>query len=441
MSMSEICTCFFESDDSPEEDINHGWHTIYSEKASVKIEGLQSDSEYDIHVYYNTDEKKECIPLTTYKTASSGFGDPFRNIDAFLIISERDEEGKVLRQKESADIKMSSSIGCLNAKVKPVMDSGLYSDVNLSAVSDEIKKGENAFIVKNSREEYCYRNEKGIWLVYIRTDSLKEGWIEAGKLMIDSKYLFTPDNELYSVRVNRTNAESSVFTAGGNAWMVDGYSEFDSRYDVLMQEGFSPFERIEGYNFIENVTGEKLPNYGSSKEMPIIWDLAMELIQCEKNALQNGYVLLLYDGYRPQSASQRVYENLGGSGILSLEINDKNLAKGFLQSGNYDYTYYISKYSRHNQGTAIDLSLFKFESLEKTYGEVEMQTKMHTLDFRGNMLYNNWEADLLSDIMMGHGSNLECLGVKSEWWHFQLKKGRTDLYPFIDKYGYCDFEF
>ena len=57
------------------------------------------------------------------------------------------------------------------------------------------------------------------------------------------------------------------------------------------------------------------------------------------------------------------------------------------------------------------------------------------------MLYNNWEADLLSDIMMGHGSNLECLGVKSEWWHFQLKKGRTDLYPFIDKYGYCDFEF
>ena len=70
-----------------------------------------------------------------------------------------------------------------------------------------------------------------------------------------------------------------------------------------------------------------------------------------------------------------------------------------------------------------------------------MQTKMHTLDFRCNMEYNTWAADLLIDIMTSHGSNLEYLRDKQEWWHFQLQTELTGLYPLIDQYGYSDIIF
>ena len=440
MSMDEICTCIDNNDSNAEEKRENGWHIIETSDNKVTISGLKPGSETDIHIYLKDEAKSEYKELTSYNTLASGYGDPFADEDSFFCFSERDmTSGKVINKGEITEVKMSSPEGCLGAKVKLTLETEIYSDVSSIELLGKVKKGADGKITADSNGNYCYYTQNGNWLVHFEDTEGNKGWLNARTLMIDAMSLFKPENGLYGTRINRTNAKSSIFTAGGSAKAVDNTSDSESRYNVLNSDSLD--KQAGGLNSIDNVTGEVLPNYGSSEEFPVIWDLALEINECQKNALENGYVLILYDGYRPQSASKRVSDSLSGSGYLSVNVNNKNLAKGFLSSGSLDYTYYISKYSRHNKGTAVDLSLVRFSAPYTLSEEAEMQTKMHTLDFRCNMHYNTWEADLLSDIMMGHGSNLECLGVRSEWWHFQLKNNRKDLYPLIDSYGYNDFVF
>lgn len=439
LSMDEICTHIKHDEGNSVESRENGWHVIEAKGSSLSISGLEPDKEYELHVLCNnTSESK---PVETIKTPAYGFGDPFKDIDSFFCVSEREETGKVIKRGKIKEVKMSSPNGCLNAKVKPVMDSDLYDDILLVSKSSSIEKGAEAKIIMDQNGHYCYLTDEGDWLVFIEDVSGNKGWIDARKLMIDSMRLFSPEDSKYAVRISRSNAYSSLFTAGGNAKEVNGSSDSESRFDIIKNDDFNINDDFDGYNLIENITGTALPNYGSRDELPVIWDLAHELIQCQKGALENGYTLILYDGYRPQSASKAVSDNLSSEGYLSKSINNRNLAKGFLQNGSYDHTYYISKYSRHNKGIAVDLSLVRLTADGEDDGEAVMQTKMHTLDFRCNMYYNTWEADLLSDIMMGHGSNLECLKVRSEWWHFQMKNDRTDIYPLFDKYEYNDFVF
>ncbi len=92
-------------------------------------------------------------------------------------------------------------------------------------------------------------------------------------------------------------------------------------------------------------------------------------------------------------------------------------------------------------GVATDLSIVRIDSATELGEDAHMQTKMHTLDFRCNMAYNTWEADRLTDIRAGHEATLVYLGLRQEWWHFQLRYTRTDLYPYISSIKYEDFAF
>lgn len=442
MSMSEICTCFAEgSEDSGIEDANHGWHSFETDKGSFDITGLTPGREYEVHILYKNNE--EYHPKFHVTTASSGYGDPFLSIDAILTLSTRDENtGKVLDRGSSTSVKMSSVNGCNGVTVKPVISLPVYSDADKSEQLASVAAGSELKIMVDTNLHYCYLAPNGDYYVRVKNDTDNiQGWVNARFLMVDAYGLFKVDDTVCGIHIDRTNAKGSIFTAGGNGNSVDITSEENSRYDCLADGNRSVFLNSSGYNTINNVTNQKLANYGSENQMPVIWDLALELIQCQKNSLENGYTLLIYEGYRPYSASQQVSGNLSGQGILSNVVYNTNLAQGFLTDKTYDYSYYISKASRHNKGTATDLTLCKVNSLTELGNEVNMQTKMHTLDFRCNMLYNNWQADLLSDIMMGHGSNLECLSVRSEWWHFQMNNSRTDIYPYIKDYNYYDIVF
>lgn len=442
MSMGEICTCFQEGmDDSGVEDANHGWHSFETDKGSFNLTGLSPDRDYEIHILYK-DKTEEYLPKFTLRTASYGYGDPFESIDAFLTISTRDEStGKVLEVGNRTSVKMSSDNGCQNVVVKPVKDLPAYTDVSKASQATTMSKGAELKIMVDTNGNYCYLSEDKNYYVRVKDENENQGWVNARFLMVDAKGLFSPSDSVGGILIKRTNASASIFTAGGNGKAVDLASDENSRYDCLADGNSSTYLNSVGYNRINNVTGEKLANYGSSNQMPVIWDLALELIQCQKSSLENGCTLLMYEGYRPYSASQQVSGNLSGQGILANVVYNTNLAQGFLTDKSYDYSYYISKASRHNKGTATDLTLVKINSLTEVGDELPMQTKMHTLDFRCNMLLNNWQADLLSDIMMGHGSNLECLSVRSEWWHFQMNNKRTDIYPYIGEYEYYDIVF
>ena len=377
-------------------------------------------------------------------TTESGYGDPFKSVYSLFRSSERDENtGVILSLGETYTVQMTSSEGCQNAVVKPMFDIGMYGDTSLSEdqLVKNVAKGSKLIISADEGNNYCYYDAADGYRLYVTDEEGQSGWIEARRVLIDMNRVFAVSS-MYSMQFDRTNAYSSIFTAGGDARNVELDSEStDTRYNPLLFGGDkSQFMTTTGYNGIDGITGLELYNYESPEYMPVIWDLAIELKQCQKNALENGYTIKMYEGYRPLSTSELVYNNLLNSGSLALVVGDTNLAQGYIVGQSYNVGYYIGIKSRHNRGVATDLTLVRINA-NGAYEEAYMQTKMHTLDFRCNMYYNTWEADLLTDIMIGHGSNLEYLAARQEWWHFQLRNDRKDLYPLVESYGYEDFKF
>lgn len=432
MAMADICTAY-------DEKSSDFYLTRTVSINNATITGLDPNSTYDVMVL---DMDGAVVSENSVTTTSSGYCDPFKAVDSIFTFSERNEEtGEVIERIDNRTVVMSSENGCLGTEARTMMTTPIYSDAELNTKLGEYTTGETVFIAPDENDNYCYLKDNGTYTVYVKSENGTEGWINARRLMVDSKHIYTPTNPIYGIQINRTNAYSSIFTTGGDAFAVDYNEDQTTRFNAIASSNQSEYMNATGYNIIEGITGEVLPNFGSTEQMPVVWDLAMELKQCQKNALENGYTLLIYEGYRPAATSKAVQGNLSYLGYLSIPINNTNLAQGYLTDQTYGVSFYIAKSSRHNRGVATDLTLMGFDSPEELGQEIRMQTKMHTLDYRCNMHYNNWQADLLTDIMIGHGSHLEYLAVRSEWWHFQLKTERKDLYPLVGEYTYMDFVF
>jgi len=443
-TMSEICTAVCEGADTGEESEANGWVRKTTSDTRMTISGLDPNTAYHIHVVYTDERIGQYIDTFDVSTEYSGYGDPFKAVDSLMRVSQRDDEtGQVISVGETVTVQMTSVNGCQGVVVKPMLETGLYSDVSLqdTGLISTLAKGTRLIITPDEGNNYCYYDGDNGYRLYVMTEDGQSGWIEARRVLIDMNKTFSVDS-IYSMQFDRTNAYSSIFTAGGDAMNVELDSEPDSRYNPLLLNGDkAAYMSTTGYNGIDGVTGLELYNYESPDYMPVIWDLALELKQCQKNALENGYTIKMYEGYRPLSTSQLVYNNLANSGSLSLAIGNTNLAQGYITGQSYNVGYYIGQKSRHNRGVATDLTIVRLNSATELGEEAHMQTKMHTLDFRCNMFYNTWEADLLTDIMIGHGSHLEYLTYRQEWWHFQLRNDRKDLYPLVETYGYEDFVF
>lgn len=444
-SMSEICTAVCEAEDTGEESEANGWIKKNTSDNRMTLSGLEPGMTYHIHIVYENEELGQYIDAFDVSTLENGYGDPFLAADSLMRVSERDEStGTVISLGETISVQMTSDTGCQGVVAKPMFDIGIYSDVSLdeSVRIGTIAKGSKLFIEPDEGDNYCYYDASNGYRLYVLTeDGSIDGWIDARTVLIDMNKLFSVDS-IYSMQFDRTNAYSSIFTAGGDARRVEVDSDPDTRYNPLNVNGDKDaYMSTSGYNGIEGVTGIELLNYESKDYMPVIWDLAIELKQCQKNALENGYTIKMYEGYRPLSTSQLVYNTLNDSGSLSFPISGTDLAQGYITGQSYNVGYYIGIKSRHNRGVATDLTLVKLNSATELGEEAHMQTKMHTLDFRCNMFYNTWEADLLTDIMIGHDSHLEYLTYRQEWWHFELRNNRKDLYPLVEAYGYEDFEF
>jgi D-alanyl-D-alanine dipeptidase len=391
----------------------------------VKLTGLYSGKTYHVTVKRAT-TGEVYVEEFTADTEESGYGDPFEGIDGILTTSEG-----------SNMVVLSSETGSLGAKLWAQFDTKLYDSVDLTKKTAKITGGTAMTVTKDENGNYAYLRKKNRWSLYVTTEDGQTGWVDADCMFVDITDLFDSHNNSYGIQINRTNAYSSIFTAGGSATEIDTTSEASTRYNPLKASSGDDSLTVSGYNEIAEVTGRALKNYGSKDQMPVIWDLALELIQCQKNSLRDGCTLLIYEGYRPLSTSQQVSSSMWSNNYLAHTENGKNLAVGFLK-GYFDTSYYIAKKSRHNKGTAVDLTLQGYDMDGNLGDELTMQTKMHTLDYRGNMAYNNDSANMLYDIMT-EKTNLECLSSKQEWWHFQLPND-SSLYPQINNYIYADYE-
>ncbi len=407
------------------------WELAEATTTSITLGGLSNDSNYDISVAATEGEQNTVTAdKVTAKTGGDASVDPFLNLYATLEVSG-----------SKKGVLMSDANGCLGAKVWAQFNTAIYEDSKRSGNTVSNLSGGTAMTISKSEDgSYAVRISQNDWSIHVEGtigDKKVSGWVMASTMLIDLQDLFPRDNK-YSIHYNRTNAYSSIFTAGGNALMVDSSSAEATRYDPLLAQDNAASVRVGGYNVIAGITGKKLPNYGSKDQMPAVWDLALELITCQRNALANGTCLLIYESYRPNSTSKAVNSAVSGNKYLTTSKNGHTFANGFFTSSNYSEGNYIAVNSRHNKGIALDLTIMGYENVDQLGEEIRMQTKMHTLDYRCNMAFNTDDANLLNTIMTT-GTDLIPLRGKQEWWHFEMS-GDSAKYPCWDKYIFADYE-
>lgn len=168
-----------------------------------------------------------------------------------------------------------------------------------------------------------------------------------------------------------------------------------NQYDLVDLTKYIPHIKLDiRYATSNNFTHQKLyPRAVAYLKLPAARALKEVQLELEKR----GLGLLIFDGYRPFSVTQKMWE------IVPDERYAANPAKG----------------SGHNRGIAVDLSLYNL----KTGKALEMPTdfddfteKAHqSFPLKDTLVANN--RKLLRDVMERHGF----VNLTTEWWHFYLK--------------------
>lgn len=165
-----------------------------------------------------------------------------------------------------------------------------------------------------------------------------------------------------------------------------------------------------GYHTRDNFTGAPLPGYGA----PGAWMLqqpAEALKKVQADAKARGLSLLVYDAYRPVRATLAMV-------AWAKRTNQMKL----FRDG------YIARYSGHNHGHTIDLTLV----VDATGTPLDMGTpwdtlnpSSHTRNAKGLALRNRL---LLRTLMRRHGFR----PYFKEWWHFgyRVKSSRRRDVPY-----------
>ncbi|KKP23887.1 MAG: Peptidase M15D vanX D-ala-D-ala dipeptidase [candidate division TM6 bacterium GW2011_GWF2_28_16] len=129
-------------------------------------------------------------------------------------------------------------------------------------------------------------------------------------------------------------------------------------------------------------------------------ELVKELDLIQKELENDGLGLKIYDGYRPLSV-QKIFWDI-------------------CPNPNYVANPYNGRGSKHNRGTAVDLTLIDL----KTGQELEMPSEFDEFTDRAHRYYSKMTSEVakknckkLEDLMHAHGFT----GEKTEWWHYNWK--------------------
>jgi CubicO group peptidase (beta-lactamase class C family)/D-alanyl-D-alanine dipeptidase len=129
---------------------------------------------------------------------------------------------------------------------------------------------------------------------------------------------------------------------------------------------------------------------------------AEALVRVHKKLAEQGYGLLVYDGYRPWSVTKMFWD----------ATPEKQ--RVFVADP--------SQGSRHNRGCAVDLTLYDRKSgqpVEMVGGYDEMSDRSYP-DYLGGTSLQRYHRDLLRRAMQEEGFSV----YEAEWWHFDYKDWR-----------------
>lgn len=166
-----------------------------------------------------------------------------------------------------------------------------------------------------------------------------------------------------------------------------------------------------GYHRADNFTEAPLPGYGAADAW-MLQTPAQALKTVQDALAPRGLGLLVYDAYRPRRATLGMVAWAKRNELMHLFTDG-----------------YIARYSGHNHGHTVDLTLIELSTgipLDMGTPWDTLNEKSHTKNATGASLKNRL---LLRQVMMDAGFK----PYYKEWWHFSMKM--EDTKPRDTPYG------
>lgn len=135
---------------------------------------------------------------------------------------------------------------------------------------------------------------------------------------------------------------------------------------------------------------------------------AEALVRAHQKLLDQGYGLLIFDGYRPWSVTKAFWDATPA---------DKKIFVADPKKG-----------SKHNRGCAVDLTLFDLKSGKEVTmpGAYDEMSARSDINFRGGTEESRRLRDLLRSAMEAEGFKV----YEPEWWHYDYKDWQQ--YPILN---------
>ena len=192
------------------------------------------------------------------------------------------------------------------------------------------------------------------------------------------------------------------------------------------------------YFTTDNFIGRRIPHYNANKGI-MTKETAIALSKAQKKFLSEGYSIVIYDAYRPDSSVKYFVE----------WMNDKNdtIRKKyhypFIREKNDMKDIYISSRSGHSRGSTVDMSIIKRDKellTHSVYSERIFDGKVYPFN-DDNTIDCGTSYDLMDPASWADNNNIEftesqinnrkfirnimeSCGFKvlpEEWWHFSLE--------------------
>ena len=191
-----------------------------------------------------------------------------------------------------------------------------------------------------------------------------------------------------------------------NHAIPDGFSRVtDVAPGVLVELRYAT-----SYNFI----GRPVDGYEANRAY-LATPAALALRDASEDALRHGYLLKIYDAYRPQRAVDHFNRWV-------LDAADTSMKRWFYPDVEKADLYaldFLGRRSAHSKGSAVDLTLFDPRTGRDADmgGPFDFFGPPSTFHFDGLTPDQAERRALLRSIMTGRGFD----ALESEWWHFRLK--------------------
>ena len=301
----------------------------------------------------------------------------------------------------SQEVSITTGNTAVFSTIWPIQELKLYADLEKTEILGTVK-ATKALCVLDERE--------GMFRVRVEE---QEGYIDSNYCLINlPEYL--ADLCIYNI----TNSASSILAV--------------HEYEIPTITGGV----VPGYERVQLRRGQQL--------VPLLYPVAKRLQTAAQSALAQGYRLKIYDAFRPQKATQALYNKVAalqdqllpwdtytGYTVELPQLEEgQQLGYGDLMTnfGRYSLDNMLeSSKSRHNRGIALDLTLVEIA----TGLELKMQTSVHDISWYSQTSRNNANAKKLATIMKEAGFE----SLSTQWWHFHDTKAQTDLKPEYQKNG------